>query len=323
MNTTALITTPAAAPALQNTSSLPELGRRFISYVETDSACTLRTYKSTIKRLFGYLHRNGITNPTRDDMRAYRDDLKATLKPASVNLYMTGCRLFFQWLHQEGFYATDITEHLKGSKVEAGHKKDYLTASQVKTVLENVNGSDIASLRDRAMLRLMVTTGLRCIEVVRANVGDVRPLGNSTVLYIQGKGRSEKNDFVKLTEHTETALRAYLATRGTLTEEAPLFAATSNNHSADGRLTTRTVSGIVAKRLTDVNLKTSRLSAHSLRHTCATISLLNLEDNPHALQDVSALLRHKSIAVTQIYLHNIERATSRAEAVVDEAIENA
>ena len=88
-------------------------------------------------------------------------------------------------------------------------------------------------------------------------------------------------------------------------------------------MTTRTVSGIVAKRLTDVNLKTSRLSAHSLRHTCATISLLNSGDNPHALQDVSALLRHKSIAVTQIYLHNIERATSRAEAVVDEAIENA
>ncbi len=322
MNTD-ITTTTATATAVQGTVSLTELSQLFSGYVETDSACTLRTYKATIKRLFEFIHRNGITYPTRDDMRAYRDELKATLKPASVNLYMTGCRLFFQWLHQEGFCDTDITEHLKGSKIESGHKKDYLTASQVKNMLENVDGSDIASLRDKAMLRLMVTTGLRCVEVVRANVGDIRPLGNATVLYIQGKGRTEKSEFVKLTGKTETVLRAYLAARGTLAEEAPLFASTSNHSSADGRLTTRTVSGIVAKRLTDVNLKTSRLSAHSLRHTCATISLLNSEDNPHALQDVSALLRHKSIAVTQIYLHNIERATSHAEAVVDEAIENA
>ena len=82
---TEITTTTTTVNAIQSTISLTELAQRFISYVETDSACTLRTYSATIKHLFGFLNRKGITNPTRDDMRQYRDELKATLKNLSAN----------------------------------------------------------------------------------------------------------------------------------------------------------------------------------------------------------------------------------------------
>lgn len=59
----------------------------------------------------------------------------------------------------------------------------------------------------------MVTCGLRTIEVVRADVEDLRTLGSKTVLYVQGKGKDEKSDYVIITREVEKAIRSYLATR--------------------------------------------------------------------------------------------------------------
>lgn len=304
---------------IENNVNLDMLGQRFISFVETDSTATLNTYKASIKRLLTYFFDNGITQPTREDVKAYRDSLKATLKPSSINLYMVATRLFFRWLNQEGFYQTDIADHIKGSKLEQGHKKDHLTAHQVKTVLDSATGDDIVSLRDYAIIRLMVTTGLRCVEVARADIADIRPVGNDTVLYIQGKGRAEKSEYVKLTANVETAIRAYLTARKATDENVPLFAATSNHHSADGRMTTRSISGIVKAHFVKAGYNSDRLTAHSLRHTCATLNLLNGAE----LEETRQLLRHRSINTTLIYSHALERANNQSENRIDAAIVNA
>ncbi len=110
---------------IENNVDLDILGQRFIAFIETDSMATLNTYKASIKRLLTFFHNNGIVRPTRDDIKAYRDSLKETLKPSSINLYMTATRLFFRWLNQEGIYQTDIADHIKGSKIEQWHKKDH------------------------------------------------------------------------------------------------------------------------------------------------------------------------------------------------------
>ena len=258
---------------------------------------------------------NRITRPIRSDLIAFRDELKATCKASTVKTYLTATRLFFRWLEQEGIYK-NIADKIKGAKVEHGHKKDALTVDQVKDVIDTFKESDDSTAkRDYAIFVLMVTCGLRTIEVVRADIEDLRTLGNKTVLYVQGKGKDEKSEYVIITREVEKAIRSYLATRKDATNKAPLFSSTSNN-SKGKRLSTRTVSGLVKDSLVKTGLNSSRLTAHSLRHTAVTLSLLG----GSTLQEARQFARHSNIATTEIYAHNLERIANPCEGIVSSSI---
>jgi integrase/recombinase XerC len=276
---------------------------------------TVETYRKALKRLFHYFMENRITRPIRSDLIAFRDELKATCKASTVKTYLTATRLFFRWLEQEGIYK-NVADKIKGAKVEHGHKKDALTIDQVKDVIDTFKESDDSTAkRDYAIFVLMVTCGLRTIEVVRADIEDLRTLGSKTVLYVQGKGKDEKSEYVIITREVEKAIRSYLATRKDTTDKAPLFSSTSNN-SKGKRLSTRTVSGLVKDSLVKTGLNSSRLTAHSLRHTAVTLSLLG----GSTLQEARQFARHSNIATTEIYAHNLERMANPCEGIVSSSI---
>ena len=245
---------------------------RFINYLDA-SPKTVETYKKALRQFFNYLGLHGIRQPQREDVLAFRDDLKASgLKPTTVQNYITATRIFFKWTEQEGLYP-NIAEHVKGAKLDKNHKKDYLTSRQAKEVLANIKTDTEEGLRNYAILSLMVTGGLRTIEVSRADVGDLRTVGENTVLFVQGKGREEKTEYIKISAPVEKAIRTYLKARDLTTEEQPLFTSTSNN-SRGKRITTRTVSAIVKNALKTAGYDSARLTAHSLRHTAITLALL-------------------------------------------------
>ncbi|NQN86135.1 site-specific integrase, partial [Streptococcus suis] len=175
---------------------------RFISYLDA-SPKTIETYTKALRQFFNYIGVHGIRKPQREDVLAFRDDLKASgLKPTTVQNYITATRIFFKWTAQEGLYP-NIAEHVKGAKLDKNHKKDYLTSRQAKEVLAGVQTDSEEGLRNYAILSLMVTGGLRTIEVSRADVEDLRTVGESTVLYIQGKGREEKTEYIKISAPVE------------------------------------------------------------------------------------------------------------------------
>lgn len=275
---------------------------------------TAETYTKALKRLFKYFSDNGIGEPTRADIIAFRDELKATTKASTVKTYLTATRLFFRWLDQEGMYK-NIADKVKGAKVEHGHKKDALTIDQVKDVLSTFSNDEATAKRNYAIFVLMVTCGLRTIEVSRADVEDLRTLGSKTVLYVQGKGKDEKSEYVVITRQVEKAIRAYLSTRDSVGEKEPLFTSTSNN-SKGKRLSTRTLSGLVKDHLKQADLNSSRLTAHSLRHTAVTLSLLG----GSTLQEASQFARHANISTTEIYAHNLERMANPCEDIVSSSI---
>lgn len=287
----------------------------FISFLDVKEK-TADTYRKALKRLFQYFAENSISQPTRSDLIAFRDELKAVNKASTVKTYLTATRLFFRWLEQEGLYK-NIADKIKGAKVEHGHKKDALTVDQVKDVIDTFTADTEASTakRDYAIFCLMVTCGLRTIEVVRADLEDLRTLGSKTVLYVQGKGKDEKSEYVIITREVEKAIRSYLATRTDATDKAPLFSSTSNN-SKGKRLTTRTISGIVKERLKLAGLNSNRLTAHSLRHTAVTLSLLG----GSTLQEARQFARHSNITTTEIYAHNLERIANPCEGIVSSSI---
>ena len=291
-----------------------ELFDRFIAYLDT-APKTIQTYTRALRQLFNYFYLNGINQPTREDIIAFRDELKASgHKPTTVQNYITATKIFFSWTEQEGLYP-NVAEHLKGAKLNRDHKKDYLTSRQVKEILDAVERDTLKGLRDYAILTLMVTGGLRTIEVIRADVGDLRTAGESTVLYVQGKGKEEKTDYIKIAPAVEKAIRAYLTARGSKADTDPLFTSTSNNNNGQ-RLTTRSISGIVKERLVNAGYDSSRLTAHSLRHTAVTLALLAGQD----ITEVQQHARHANLATTMIYNHALDRAKNGCSEAIANAI---
>ena len=290
-----------------------DLYTRFTAYIDA-SEKTVQTYTRAIRQYAKWASENGISQPTREDILRYRDELKESHKPTTVQNYITALRLFFQWTEQEQLYP-NIANHIKGAKLDRSHKKDYLTSRQVKKVMETAKEESLQGLRDYAILALLFTGGLRTIEISRANIADIRTAGDNTVLYIQGKGREEKTEYVKIMPEVEDAIRAYLAARKPASTEEPLFTSTSNN-SRGKRISTRSVSDIVKQALIKAGFNSDKLTAHSTRHTAVTLALLGGQ----SLQEVQQFARHANITTTQIYAHNLDRAKNQCEETIAKAI---
>ncbi len=293
---------------------MDNLYRRFIAYLDTKPR-TVQAYNNALKQFFAYLADNGITQPQRADILAYREHLLTRVKPTTAQLYMVAVRLFFRWTAQEGLYP-NAADHIKGAKLDRSYKKDYLTSAQVKTVLQGIDRATLQGLRDYAMFALMTGGGLRCIEVSRANVGDIGTAGDSIVLYLQGKGRDEKTEYVKLAAPIEKAIRAYLKARGKQEDTAPLFASLSNN-SAGRRMSTRAISGLVKAHMQAAGYDSDRLTAHSLRHTAGNLAL---NEDGSNFAEVQQFMRHGSIDTTMIYVRQKQRAANTSESRIASAI---
>lgn len=275
---------------------------------------TIETYKKSIRQFSAFLSSNNISSPKREDILNYKKSLIENRKPTTVNNYLMAVKQFFKWTEINGIYP-NIAVNIKGVKLDRGFKKDCLTLKQVRKILKSIDTSNIKGLRDYAIILLMVTTGLRTFEVMGANIEDFRNLGDFTVLYIQSKGREGKNTYVKVSEPVEEAIRKYLSERGVLNDKEPLFTSTAKRNEGE-RLTTRSIRGIVKEIFINSNLNSNRLTAHSLRHTTATINLLNGGTPEETMQ----LLRHSNLNTTLIYSHNIKRAKNNSEIRISNAI---
>lgn len=305
----------SSANGLMITKSQQEqLFDRFVLFIDA-SPNTIRTYRASLRQWFKYLSENEVKNPTPDTVRAYRQSLQeAGKKPTTIQNYIIAVKQFFKWTEDENLYP-NIAKNIKGAKISHEHKKDYLTSEQARKVLKTINRDTLKGKRDYAMLALMLTMGLRTIEVSRANVEDMRVQGDAEVLYVQGKGHVEKDALVRMPNHVETAIRSYLKARGKVAPKAPLFASTSHQNKGQ-RITTRSISGIVKHSFINAGYDSPRLTAHSTRHTSATLNLLN----GATLQETQQLLRHVNLQTTEIYAHNINAVKNKSSQRVDDAI---
>jgi len=311
MNGEVIAVVRPASPAVSGFTA--ELFERWVGYIDA-SPRTVETYNKAVRQFLSYLKDNGITQPTREDVISFKEYMASTHKPTTAQGYLMAVKQFFKWTHQEGLYP-NVADNVKAVKLDKGHKKDYLTSGQVKGLLSTSKGDSLSEKRDYAVLALMVTSGLRTIEVARANIEDMRTVADFTALYIQGKGHTEKTDYVKLTQPVEDAIRAYLKARGKTSGAEPLFSSISNRDKGQ-RMTTRSISRIVKGHLLEAGLDSDRLTAHSLRHTTATLNLLN----GGSIEETQQLLRHTSINTTLIYSHALERAKNNSEQRISNAI---
>lgn len=276
------------------------------------SPATARNYYKALKKFDGWCLAHGVKHPSEETLIEYKGWLMEKVSSSTAQLYFVAVKLFFRWLAKRGLY-DDIGLGLKGVKVSTEHKRDALTVEQCRRVLGAMKKSTLKGLRDRAMMILLLTTGMRSIELVRADVGDMVLWQGEWFLLVQGKGRTEKAERVRLAPSTLAAVNEYLSARGA--RDGALFKSVGGRKKG-GRLTTATVSKIVKGAFKEVGLDSPRLTCHSCRHTFATTALKNGLD----IASVAMVLRHRSINTTQIYRHDLDRLNNRAELSVADSI---
>lgn len=267
------------------------------------------TYTRSLKQFIGWLADTGrnTLQLQREDILAYKEYLQSSKSAYTVTLYLTSVRKLYQWLESQRMYP-DITRGIKGAKKPKGFRKDTLSQNQLREVLDSMELKSLEELRDYAIFNLMARTGLRDIEVSRALTGDIRMETGQPVLWIQGKGRDSKDDFVILTPEALKPIKAYLKARGRVKKDEPLFCSHSDRNRGEA-LTTRSVSRIIKQALRGVGLDDSRLTAHSLRHTAISLSI----QGGASLQQAQAMARHSDSKTTLVYFHNLERISLGAE----------
>ena len=266
------------------------------------SECDIRANSKNVYRrgllyFFRWVESTGrvISELTRADIITFKDSLLATHSNLSVAGYLVALRRFYEWCEGNKLYP-NIAKGIKSPKRKNAYLKEHLRENQIHDLLKHYEGN----LRDFAIVNLLLRTGLRTIEVVRANIEDITFKGGQRILRVWGKGRDDKDTFVVLTDKAYAPIRTYLDTRKSATLKEPLFISTSNRNLC-GRLTTRTISKICKEGLCAIGLDAHEYTAHSLRHTTAVMLLKN-----GSLADVQSVLRHASPATSQIYTKSIE-----------------
>ena len=193
---------------------------------------TAKTYRNSIRQLLKYFATNKIMAPTTADVDNFINELRADKKSDStIRLYATTTKLFFNYLAKRGIYS-DVTAEMAPLKLRKAttHKKKSLSDMQAKKLLAVFKGSDIISLRNKAIIALALTTGLRTCEISRANVGNFQEVDDGYwTLDVQGKGHLQADSTVKVATPVAEMIQAYLALRVNLADNEPLFTSTSRN----------------------------------------------------------------------------------------------
>lgn len=273
---------------------------------------TSRTYKNGIRQMLKYFAANKITNPTTADVDNFVNKLRAEKKSDStLRLYCSIIKTFFSYLAKRGIYR-DVAAEMEPLRLKKAktHKKSSLKNAQAQKLLAAVKGDSLIALRDKAIVALALQTGLRVCEISRANVENFNDCGSYWTLDIIGKGSLTADATVKVAPQVAELINNYLAKRGLVADNAPLFASTSNNNSKYGnRLSAQSVGKLIAFYMKLAGVKNSKTSAHSCRHYTACQALRN----GISLLEIKSCLRHSSISVTTIYLEDLAVEERQAE----------
>lgn len=285
-------------------SKLSELKREFLEYMEIERGSSLKTISNYERYLDRFLEFGKIESPqgiTESIVREYRlhlnrqlgvkvkGQIQATLKKNTQNYHLIALRRFLKYLMKRKI-ETLTPDFIELAKVGERHL-DTPTLPELKRILSAPDTTTLIGLRDKAILELFFSTGLRLSELCSLN----RDLDLSKDEFsIRGKG--EKVRVVFLSDFAKQALKAYLDKRTDFDE--PLFRQSSFNKTDTARLTPRSIERIVKNYAIKAGVS-KKMTPHILRHAFATDLLSNGAD----IRSVQVMLGHANIATTQIYTH--------------------
>lgn len=287
----------------------PDLFARFIDYTDRKPT-TVKGYVSCIRQFAKWLQAEGIEQPGREHVKLYRDHLATSgLKAGTQRQYLRAVKHFFKWTAAEGIYP-NVADNVHGAKVDnTKHKRDEVPLEAITTLAESIDRETERGKRLYAMFMLCANNGTRCVELHRANVGDLKTISGQVWLYLWGKGHDEPDAKVYLFPEVARAITDYLDARTEpVTPKSPLFTTTGNRTGKDKngnptrRISTNSISSELKSLLKANGYDSDRLTAHSLRHSsCTTAHKAKL-----GLYNTQKLMRHQEPSTTEGYIHETD-----------------
>ena len=295
-------------------SDIEKLKREFLEYLEIEKGSALRTienYEHYLTRFFEFGKIKSPNDITDASVREFRLWLNRqvtgnnrmtgqTVSKKTQNYYMIALRVFLKFLAKREIKALP-PDRIELAKVTQ-RQLDLITDAELKRLMDSPSGSDLKDLRDRAILELLFSTGLRVSELCSLN-SDINL--NSDELSIRGKGGKVRVVFIS--DDARNAVKKYLNARKDMNEA--LFVQVDSGigqkksqkkpENKDVKhLTRRSVERIVKQHAVKAGIS-KKVTPHVMRHMFATDLLGNGAD----IRSVQAILGHANIGTTQIYTH--------------------
>ncbi len=233
------------------------------------------------------------------DIINYKEMMEAKgLKPATIHKRLAVVRSFYKFLSMT-LNVPNPAVCVKLPKVSDESTRAVLSLQEAMRLLSVIETDSTLGKRDKAIIGLLLVNGLRSIEVSRANIGDIHFVDGYTVLRVRGKGGRIAD--TKLREDVYAAIQDYASARTAALPDEPLFLSIGN--LAKGRISPKTIQARVKHYLALAGIKKPNLSCHSLRHSCA---VLTLSIGGADLVKVQRLLRHADPKITMRYLSSLD-----------------
>ena len=286
-------------------SEIDKLKRQFLEYLEIEKGSSLKTVENYDRYLTRFFKFGKITKPkdiTDENVREFRlflnrqsgikikGQVGTSMKKNTQNYYLIALRVFLKYLMKHEIQ-TLSPDRIELAKIKE-RSLDLITVEELNRLLSGPNGSDLKNLRDKAILELFFSTGLRVSELASLD----RDLDLSKGEFsIRGKG--EKVRVVFLSETARKAIKEYLVKRKDM-EEAMFIQISTINKKNFSRLTPRSIERIVKYYAIKAGIS-KKVTPHIIRHSFATDLLQNGAD----IRSVQMMLGHSNISTTQIYTH--------------------
>lgn len=284
-----------------------QLKQEFLEYQEIEKGRSLKTVENYDRYLSRFLSMSKVTSPsdiTDETVRTFRIWLNrqagnrghgTTLKRNTQNYYMIAIRMFLKYLIKRGVKSLP-PDRIELAKTPA-RDLDLMTGVELKRLLQAPEGSSIKALRDKAILELLFSTGLRVSELCSLDQDSI----DLTRDEFSVRGKGEKVRLVFISGEAKKHLGTYLKARKDMSEA--LFVSDPINKQEPTRLTTRSVERLVKHYAIKAGITTHKVTPHVLRHSFATDLLQNGAD----IRSVQVMLGHANVATTQIYTHVTDR----------------
>ena len=292
-------------------AQIDQLKREFLEHVEIEKGNSLKTvhnYEYYLTRFFEFGKISDSGDITDDKIREFRLFLNrqsgvkvkgqqsATMKKNTQNYHLIALRVFLKYLMKRGITSLP-PDRIELAKVKQ-RSLDIITPTELKRLLDAPDTNTPIGLRDKAILELFFSTGLRLSELCSLNNDLDLSQDDFSV-----RGKGEKVRVVFISDEAKKAIREYLKSRKDMDE--PMFVQASRNKKAGtgnsangGRLTQRSIERIVKNYAIKAGIS-KKVTPHGLRHSFATDLLSNGAD----IRSVQMMLGHANIATTQIYTH--------------------
>ena len=285
-------------------TKIEDLKNQFLEYVEIEKGRSLKTVENYDRYLRRFLEFSKITSPTElteSKIREFRlwlnrqpagNRLDETLKKKTRNYYLIALRAFLKYLVKIGVKTATPPERIELAKV-GDRSLDLINRDELDRLINAPEGEELPALRDKAILELLFSTGLRVSEL--CNLPRELDIRDDSIS-VRGKG--DKVRVVFISDDARDAINKYLKKRTDVDDALFIQLGKSAKNASDLRLTPRSVERLIRKYATVAGIS-KRVTPHIIRHGFATDLLQNGAD----LRSVQALLGHANIATTQVYTH--------------------